>query len=55
MGKFIVGPHFRLQKRVAEEKGCFSAEGLDSELRELARSSDGRHRKATVSFVMDGR
>jgi hypothetical protein len=27
--KFIIKPHFRLQKWVAEEKGYFREEGLD--------------------------
>ena len=31
MGKFVISPHFRLQEWVAEEKGYFSAEGLDYE------------------------
>jgi hypothetical protein len=35
MVKFLVEPHFRLQEWVAEEKGYFSAEGLDYEFREL--------------------
>ena len=34
MSKFIVAPHFRLQEWVAEEKGYFTAEGLDYEFRE---------------------
>jgi predicted Fe-S protein YdhL (DUF1289 family) len=29
MSKFVIQPHFRLQERVAEEKGYFAAEGLD--------------------------
>ncbi|MGH8702669.1 MAG: hypothetical protein ACREVR_16075, partial [Burkholderiales bacterium] len=33
MGKFVISPHFRLQEWVAEEKGYFTAEGLDYEFR----------------------
>jgi hypothetical protein len=42
MAKFLIQPHFRLQEWVAEEKGYFSAEGLDYEIRETVRSSDGK-------------
>ena len=31
--KFIVEPHFRLQEWVAEEKGYFKDEGLDTSSR----------------------
>jgi len=31
MGKFVIGPHMRLQEWVAEEKGYFKSEGLDYE------------------------
>ena len=31
MGKFVIGPHMRLQEWVAEEKGYFKEEGLDYE------------------------
>jgi NitT/TauT family transport system substrate-binding protein len=31
MGKFVIGPHMRLQEWVAEEKGYFLDEGLDYE------------------------
>ena len=41
MPKFVVAPHFRLQEWVAEEKGYFSAEGLDYEFREALDSSTG--------------
>jgi hypothetical protein len=34
MGKFIIGPHMRLQEWVAEEKGYFRDEGLDYEFLE---------------------
>src|SRR5437763_7651433 len=43
MSKFVIEPHFRLQEWVAEEKGYYSAEGLDYEFRELIRSTEGRH------------
>lgn len=33
MSKFVIAPHFRLHEWVAEEKGYFSAEGLDYEFR----------------------
>jgi len=42
MTKFLIEPHFRLQEWVAEEKGCFRAEGLDYEFRELVRATDGK-------------
>ena len=32
MSKFIVEPHFRLQEWVAEEKGYFRLEGLDTRI-----------------------
>ena len=41
MGKFIIGPHFRLQEWVAEEKGYFAAEGLDYEFQETMPSTSG--------------
>ncbi|MDA1326178.1 MAG: hypothetical protein O3C34_15700 [Proteobacteria bacterium] len=34
MGKFVIGPHMRLQEWVAQEKGYFDAEGLDYELKD---------------------
>ena len=42
MGKFIIQPHFRLQEWVAEEKGYFTAEGLEYEFREEVQSTDGK-------------
>ena len=42
MGKFIIEPHFRLQEWVAQEKGYYEAEGLEYEVRELLRSTDGK-------------
>jgi hypothetical protein len=41
MGKFIIEPHFRLQEWVAEEKGYFTAEGLDYVFQEMVQSTDG--------------
>src|SRR5579871_6822564 len=41
MGKFVIGPHFRLQEWVAEEKGYFAAEGLDYVFEETMPSSSG--------------
>jgi len=42
MPKFIIEPHFRLQEWVAEEKGYFTAQGLDYEFRELVQATDGK-------------
>ena len=41
MTKFVVSPHFRLQEWVAEQKGYFTAEGLDYEFREALDSRSG--------------
>ena len=41
MSKFVVAPHFRLHEWVAEEKGYFTAEGLDYEFRETMDSTSG--------------
>jgi hypothetical protein len=38
MPKFVIEPHFRLQEWIAEEKGYFTAEGLDYEFRCVRRS-----------------
>jgi ABC-type nitrate/sulfonate/bicarbonate transport system substrate-binding protein len=43
MDKFIIEAHFRLQEWVADEKGYFTAEGLDYEFRELIKSTAGQH------------
>ena len=43
MPKFVIEPHFRLQEWIAEEKGYFTAEGLDYEFRERVRSTGGQH------------
>src|SRR5215213_709126 len=42
MGKFIIEPHFRLQEWVAEEKGYFTAEGLDYVFQEMVQATDGK-------------
>ncbi len=42
MEPFVIQPHFRLQEWVAEEKGYFSAEGLEYVFREEVRSTDGK-------------
>ena len=41
MSKFIIQPHFRLQEWVADEKGYFTAEGLDYVFHEEVQASDG--------------
>jgi ABC-type nitrate/sulfonate/bicarbonate transport system substrate-binding protein len=42
MARFMVAPHMRLQEWVAEEKGYFSAEGLEYEFRDEILSRDGK-------------
>jgi ABC-type nitrate/sulfonate/bicarbonate transport system substrate-binding protein len=42
MDKFIIGPHFRLQEWVAEDKGYFAAAGLDYVFRETMPSQDAK-------------
>src|SRR5690348_12987081 len=42
MGKFVIAPHMRLQEWVAEEKGYFTAEGLDYEFHDELTSKDGK-------------
>jgi hypothetical protein len=42
MSKFVIQPHFRLQEWVAEEKGYFSAEGLDYVFHEEVQATDGK-------------
>jgi hypothetical protein len=42
MPKFVIAPHMRLHEWVAEQKGYFSAEGLDYEFREVLTSQDGK-------------
>ena len=42
MPKFVIAPHMRLHEWVAEQKGYFSAEGLDYEFREEITSNDGK-------------
>ena len=42
MSKFVIGPHMRLHEWVAEEKGYFTAEGLDYEFgNALSRGATG--------------
>jgi hypothetical protein len=43
MPKFVIEPHFRLQEWIGEEKGYFTAEGLDYAFREKIRSTGGQH------------
>ena len=44
MARFIIAPHMRLHEWVAEEKGYFTAEGLDYEFRDQLAGPDGtRH------------
>ena len=45
MGKFVIEPHFRLHEWVAEEKGYFTAEGLDYDFLELVQSTEGQHHR----------
>ena len=47
MAKFVIVPHFRLQERIAQEKGYFRAEGLDYEFNEFIRATGGAHHKTT--------
>jgi hypothetical protein len=42
MAKFVIAPHMRLHEWVAEEKGYFSAEGLDYEFHDEPTSEDGK-------------
>ena len=42
MAKFVIAPHMRLHEWVAEEKGYFSAEGLDYEFHEALPSVEGK-------------
>src|SRR5438132_9741516 len=42
MAKFVIAPHMRLQEWVAEEKGYFTAEGLDYEFRDELMSKEGK-------------
>ena len=50
MAKFVIQPHFRLHEWVAEEKGYFSAEGLDYEFRETFDSKDARNHQQGDKF-----
>ncbi|MGB6451542.1 MAG: hypothetical protein WBE92_12390 [Steroidobacteraceae bacterium] len=42
MSQFVIQPHFRLQEWVAEEKGYFTAEGLDYVFQEEVQATDGK-------------
>jgi hypothetical protein len=42
VARFIIAPHMRLQEWVAEEKGYFTAEGLDYEFHDELTSKDGQ-------------
>src|SRR5580698_253344 len=42
MSKFVIQPHFRLQEWVADEKGYFTAEGLDYVFNEEVQATDGK-------------
>jgi hypothetical protein len=50
MSKFIIQPHFRLHEWVAEEKGYFTAEGLDYEFRETFDSKDAKNHQQGDKF-----
>ena len=43
MSKFVISPHMRLQEWIAEEKGYFTAEGLDYEFRAALKADDTKH------------
>jgi ABC-type nitrate/sulfonate/bicarbonate transport system substrate-binding protein len=51
MSKFLITPHFRLHEWVAQEKGYFSAEGLDYEFREAFKGQDLAKAHATANKV----
>ena len=51
MAKFIIGPHFRLQEWVAEEKGYFREEGLDYEFRDNYGTGDAAQKHTTPDKV----
>ena len=42
MPKFVIAPHMRLHEWIAQEKGYFTAEGLDYEFREELASKEGK-------------
>src|SRR5688572_10326499 len=43
MSGFIIAPHMRLHEWLAEEKGYFTAEGLDYELQGALKGEDGKY------------
>ena len=47
MSKFVISPHFRLHEWVAEEKGYFTAVGLDYEFRDNWGDGDAAQKHAT--------
>ncbi|TMH25027.1 MAG: hypothetical protein E6H61_02885 [Betaproteobacteria bacterium] len=51
MAKFLITPHFRLHEWVAQEKGYFTAEGLDYQFREAFKGKDLAHAHATANKV----
>jgi ABC-type nitrate/sulfonate/bicarbonate transport system substrate-binding protein len=51
MAKFLITPHFRLHEWVAEEKGYFTAEGLDYEFRQAFKGQDLSKAHATPDKV----
>jgi hypothetical protein len=50
MSKFVIQPHFRLHEWVAQEKGYFTAEGLDYEFRETFDSKDAKNHQQGDKF-----
>src|SRR5256885_2737898 len=61
MSRFVIAPHFRLQKGVAEERGYFKAEGLDYEFRDnygpgdVARKHAPRDKIGASQSIEQGR
>jgi len=61
MARFVIAPHFRLQEWVAEEKGYFTAEGLDYEFRhnwsgdDLAKSHATPDKVGAYQHIEQGR
>jgi ABC-type nitrate/sulfonate/bicarbonate transport system substrate-binding protein len=51
MSKFVISPHFRLQEWVAEEKGYFTAEGLDYEFRAALGDGDVAQTHTTANRI----
>src|SRR2546427_8814567 len=55
MARFVISPHFRLHEWVAEEKGYFSAEGLDYEFRNVFESHATPDRVGAYTSFEKGR